>query len=135
MGHLVDRRRRGAGPRPKRAGYRHIDTAQAYENERGVGEGLRTSGMSRGQIFVTTKLVAECKNFAEARIRIDGSLKALSLDHIDLMLIHSPQPWSKFRNGEHFLEGNLNPPCSARAATSRAPCRTRTITTASSSGR
>lgn len=88
-------------------GYRHIDTAQAYANERGVGEGLRASGIARGDIFLTTKLAAESKSLADARDRIDGSLKALGVDHIDLMLIHSPQPWSEFRKGEHFLEGNL----------------------------
>jgi diketogulonate reductase-like aldo/keto reductase len=88
-------------------GYRHIDTAQAYENERGVGEGVRASGIPRTDVFVTTKLVAECKNYADAKERIDGSLKALGLDHIDLMLIHSPQPWSEFREGGHYFEGNL----------------------------
>ena len=88
-------------------GYRHIDTAQAYGNERGVGEGLRASGVARDAVFVTTKLAAECKTFAEAREQIDGSLQALGLDYIDLMLIHSPQPWADFREGEHFLEGNL----------------------------
>ncbi|MBS0521184.1 MAG: aldo/keto reductase [Proteobacteria bacterium] len=88
-------------------GYRHIDTAQAYGNERGVGEGLRASGIARDEIFLTTKLAAESKSFADARSRIDGSLVALAVDHIDLMLIHSPQPWSEFRKGEHFLEGNL----------------------------
>jgi diketogulonate reductase-like aldo/keto reductase len=88
-------------------GYRHFDTAQAYANERGVGEGLRASGLPRDQVFVTTKLAAECKSFAAAKGRIDGSLQTLGLDHIDLMLIHSPQPWAQFRNGEHFFEGNL----------------------------
>jgi diketogulonate reductase-like aldo/keto reductase len=88
-------------------GYRHFDTAQAYANEHGVGEGLRASGIARDEIFVTTKLAAECKTFAEAKERIDGSLSALGLDHIDLMLIHSPQPWSEFRAGEHFHDGNL----------------------------
>jgi diketogulonate reductase-like aldo/keto reductase len=88
-------------------GYRHFDTAQAYENERGVGQGLRASGVDRNQLFVTTKLAAECKNYAEAVRRIDGSLQALGLESIDLMLIHSPQPWAEFREGEHFFEGNL----------------------------
>jgi diketogulonate reductase-like aldo/keto reductase len=88
-------------------GYRHIDTAQAYENERGVGEGLRASDVPRDQIFVTTKLAAECKSYADATKRIDGSLQALGLDHIDLMLIHSPQPWEEFREGDHYFEGNL----------------------------
>ncbi|MFL5295806.1 MAG: aldo/keto reductase [Phenylobacterium sp.] len=88
-------------------GYRHIDTAQAYGNERGVGEGLRASGLPRDEVFVTTKLAAECKRYAEAKDRIDGSLRTLGLDHIDLMLIHSPQPWAEFREGGHFFEGNL----------------------------
>lgn len=88
-------------------GYRHIDTAQAYGNERGVGEAVRASGVARDALFVTTKLAAECKSFVAARERIDGSLKTLGLDHIDLMLIHSPQPWAEFREGEHFFEGNL----------------------------
>lgn len=88
-------------------GYRHVDTAQAYENERGVGEGLRASGIARDQMFVTTKLVAEAKSYDEAKRRIDGSLQALGLDHIDLMLIHSPQPWAEFREGEPYFEGNL----------------------------
>ena len=87
-------------------GYRHFDTAQAYGNERGVGDGLRASGVARDKLFVTTKLAAECKTFAEAKQRIDGSLIALGLDQIDLMLIHSPQPWADFREGERFDEGN-----------------------------
>ena len=88
-------------------GYRHFDTAQAYANEHGVGEGLRASGIARAELFVTTKLAAECKTYAEAKERIDGSLSALGLDHTDLMLIHSPQPWSEFREAERFDEGNL----------------------------
>jgi diketogulonate reductase-like aldo/keto reductase len=88
-------------------GYRHVDTAQAYDNEPGVGEGLRASSVAREQLFVTTKLAAECKNRAEAKDRIDGSLRALGLDHIDLMLIHSPQPWAEFREGGRYFEGNL----------------------------
>jgi diketogulonate reductase-like aldo/keto reductase len=88
-------------------GYRHIDTAQAYGNERGVGEALRSSAIPRDQFFVTTKLAAECKSYAEAKNLIDGSLQTLGLEQIDLMLIHSPQPWANFRDGEHFFEGNL----------------------------
>src|SRR4051794_19407959 len=88
-------------------GYRHFDTAQAYANEHGVGEGLRASGVPRDDLFVTTKLAAECKTYAEAKDRIDGSLRALGLDHVDLMLIHSPQPWSEFREGGQYYEGNL----------------------------
>jgi len=88
-------------------GYRHIDTAQAYANEHGVGAGLKASGLSRDQVFVTTKLAAESKSYEDACERIDGSLRSLGLDHIDLMLIHSPQPWAEFRRGKQFNEGNL----------------------------
>ncbi|HJK89128.1 MAG TPA: aldo/keto reductase [Polyangiaceae bacterium LLY-WYZ-15_(1-7)] len=87
-------------------GYRHIDTAQAYENEAGVGRGVRASGLPREQLFVTTKLAAEVKSHDEAVSAIDGSLKALGLDVIDLMLIHSPQPWMEFAGEDRFFEGN-----------------------------
>ena len=88
------------------AGYRHIDTAQAYLNENGVGEGIRTSGVDRKGIFVTTKLAAEIKSYDEAVAAIDGSLKTMGLDYIDLMIIHSPQPWLEFREQDRFFEGN-----------------------------
>jgi len=88
-----------------RIGYRNIDTAQAYGNERGVGEGVRTSGTARDDLFVSTKLAAEIKNYEAAVAAIDGSLTTLGLDHIDLMLIHSPQPWNDFRGGD-YIEGN-----------------------------
>ena len=88
-------------------GYRHIDTAQAYRNERGVGEGIRQSGIAREDIFLTTKLAAESKSYTDAKARIDKSLEKLGVDYIDLMIIHSPQPWTEFREGQHFFEGNL----------------------------
>jgi diketogulonate reductase-like aldo/keto reductase len=88
-------------------GYRHFDTAQAYGNERGVGAGIRDSAVPRNELFVTTKLAADCKRYADAKARIEESLQAVDVDYIDLMLIHSPQPWSQFRQGEHFFEGNL----------------------------
>lgn len=88
-------------------GYRHIDTAEGYGNENGVGQGIRACGLKREEIFLTTKLEAAYKTYAEAQKGIDGSLKALELDYIDLMIIHSPQPWTDFREGEHFFEGNL----------------------------
>lgn len=88
-------------------GYRHIDTAQSYGNESGVGKGVRNSGISREDIFVTTKLEADIKSYDKAVEEIDKSLKTMNIDYIDLMLIHSPQPWDEFRSGEHFFEGNL----------------------------
>ena len=85
--------------------YRNIDTAQAYGNERGVGEGVRTSGAAREELFVSTKLAAEIKDYAGALAAIEGSLSTLGLEYIDLMLIHSPQPWDDFRGGD-YAEGN-----------------------------
>lgn len=87
-------------------GYRHFDTAQAYANERGVGEGVRTCGVPREELFVTTKLAAEVKTYQEAVAAIDGSLKTMGLDYLDMMLIHSPQPWAKFREADRYVEGN-----------------------------
>ncbi|ADK83257.1 aldo/keto reductase [Sediminispirochaeta smaragdinae] len=87
-------------------GYRHIDTAQAYGNERGVGEGIRTCGIDRKKMFVTTKLAAEVKSYEEAVASIDKSLKTLGLDYIDMMIIHSPKPWAKFHEDDSFSEGN-----------------------------
>ncbi|WP_329453922.1 aldo/keto reductase [Streptomyces sp. NBC_01497] len=86
-------------------GYRNIDTAQAYGNERGVGEGVRTSGVPRDELFVSTKLAAEIKDYDRALAAVEGSLGKLGLDRIDLMLIHSPQPWDDFRGGD-YAEGN-----------------------------
>lgn len=87
-------------------GYRHIDTAQAYQNERGVGEGIRTCGVKREELFVTTKLAAEVKSYDEAVAAIGGSLKTMGLDYIDMMLIHSPKPWMKFLGDDPHFEGN-----------------------------
>ena len=88
-------------------GYRHIDTAQAYQNERGIGEGIKNCGIPREEIFVTTKLAAEIKSYDEAVKAIDESLKTMNLDYIDMMIIHSPEPWTEFRDGDHYFEGNL----------------------------
>ena len=87
-------------------GYRHIDTAQAYNNESGVGDGIRTCGVKREDMFVTTKLAAEVKSYKDAIVSIDKSLKRLGLDYIDMMIIHSPQPWTEFREEDHYFEGN-----------------------------
>ncbi|UQS83587.1 aldo/keto reductase [Bombilactobacillus thymidiniphilus] len=89
------------------AGYCHIDTAEAYGNEKGIGVALRESDISRDKLFITTKLAADIKSYPEAVEAIDQSLTDLGLDYVDLMIIHSPQPWDKFRNGEHYFAGNL----------------------------
>lgn len=87
-------------------GYRHIDTAQAYQNEQGVGEGVRTCGISREELFVTTKLAAEVKSYEETVASIDGSLKTLGLDYVDMMIIHAPRPWMKYQEADPYFEGN-----------------------------
>lgn len=90
------------------AGYRHIDTAQSYFNEEGVGRAIRESDVNREDIFVTTKLEGDIKNYEEAVKTIDESLERLDMDYADLMLIHSPQPWEDFRDeNNHYFEGNL----------------------------
>jgi diketogulonate reductase-like aldo/keto reductase len=88
-------------------GYRHIDTAQAYENESGVGIAIQESNINRDEIFITTKVAAEIKSYKKAIQSIDESLSNLNIDTIDLMLIHSPKPWSEFNGSDHYFEGNL----------------------------
>jgi 2,5-diketo-D-gluconate reductase A len=74
------------------AGYRHIDTAQGYNNEEGVGEAIRASGLPRDELFVTTKLANDRHGYDEAISALDESLQRLGLDHVDLFLIHWPRP-------------------------------------------
>lgn len=81
-------------------GYRHIDTAQAYGNERGVGEGIRTCGIDRKDIFVTSKVAAENKSYASAMESIEKTLETMGLDYLDMMIIHSPQPWVEVNQSE-----------------------------------
>lgn len=88
-------------------GYRHIDTAQAYGNERGVGEGIRTCGVPREELFVVSKVAAEHKTYEEAKAGIDETLKKMGLDYLDMMIIHSPQPWVEVNQSENrYVEGN-----------------------------
>ncbi len=88
-------------------GYRHIDTAQAYGNERGVGEGVRTCGIPREELFVVSKVAAEHKTYEEAMAGIDETLAKMGLDYLDMMIIHSPQPWVKVNQCEdRYVDGN-----------------------------
>ena len=87
-------------------GYRHIDTAQAYGNECGVGEGVRTCGVPREEIFITNKVAAEHKTYESAAKSIDESLAKLGMDYIDLMIIHCPQPWAEFRGERRYFTEN-----------------------------
>lgn len=74
------------------AGYRHIDTAQMYGNEKGVGQAVRDSGLDRADVFVTSKLNNGAHARDEALRAFDGTMEELGLDHLDLFLIHWPLP-------------------------------------------
>ena len=74
------------------AGYRLIDTAENYGNERGVGRGIRASGIDRGEVFVTTKFNERWHGVEEAQQAFANSAERLGLDHVDLLLIHWPNP-------------------------------------------
>ncbi len=88
-------------------GYRHIDTAQAYGNEAGVGAGVKSCGISREDMFVTSKVAAEHKTYESAARSIDESLMKMGLDYLDMMIIHSPQPWAEVNQSENrYVEGN-----------------------------
>src|SRR5215211_1045217 len=73
-------------------GYRHIDTAEIYGNEAGVGEAVRSSGLDRADVFVTSKLSNAAHRPDDARRAFDDTLEALGFDYIDLFLIHWPLP-------------------------------------------
>ncbi|MGV0715253.1 aldo/keto reductase [Mycolicibacterium sp. XJ662] len=75
-----------------RLGYRLLDTAENYENERGVGEGIRKSGIDRAEVFVTTKFNRRWHSVEGARQACEASLKRLGLDYLDLLLVHWPNP-------------------------------------------
>lgn len=88
-------------------GYRHFDTAQAYGNERGVGEGILGCGVSREEIFAVSKVAAEHKTYDSAAKSIDETLLKTGLDYLDMMIIHSPQPWDKVnQSDDRYVEGN-----------------------------
>lgn len=74
------------------AGYRHIDTAQMYRNEEGVGQAIAESGLARDEVFVTTKLNNGGHGYDSALRALEESLRKLRLDHVDLFLIHWPLP-------------------------------------------
>ena len=73
-------------------GYRHIDTAEMYRNERGVGEAIRASDVARDEIWVTSKLSNACHHPDDARKAFEHTLSELSFDYVDLFLIHWPLP-------------------------------------------
>ena len=73
-------------------GYRHIDTAEMYQNEKGVGDGIRHAGIDRSEVFVTSKLNNGFHKPDDARRAFDDTLSALGFDYVDLFLIHWPLP-------------------------------------------
>ena len=95
------------------AGYRHIDTAIAYENESGVGAGLKaaleTTGIHRESVFITTKIPAEVKTYDDAVRSIQESMDRLDAFHIDMMLIHAPRPWNEMgsTSGNCYFKENI----------------------------
>jgi diketogulonate reductase-like aldo/keto reductase len=78
-----------------RLGYRHIDTARAYGNEASVGRAMRDSGLPREQIYVTSKLPAEAKDYDTAVAEFETTMSEIGLDYLDLYLIHAPWPWDE----------------------------------------
>ena len=73
-------------------GYRHVDTAEMYGNEKEVGEAVRTSRLDRGEVYITSKLNNGFHEPDDARRAFDGTLEALGSDYVDLFLIHWPLP-------------------------------------------
>jgi len=88
-----------------KAGYRHIDTALAYGNEKSVGRAVRDSGIDRSEIFITSKLPAEIKSYDKALKKYKETVSNLDLGYIDLYLIHAPWPWSE--KGADYTKENI----------------------------
>lgn len=85
------------------AGYRHIDTAAAYGNEKSVGQAIKNSGINRHDLFITTKLWNADHGYKSAKAAIDRSLQNLKVDYLDLYLIHWPNPVDM---RDHWAEAN-----------------------------
>ncbi|GGN40430.1 aldo/keto reductase [Streptomyces fuscichromogenes] len=82
----------GAVEAALRTGYRHIDTAAAYFNEREVGEGLRRSGVDRAEVFIETKIWVSDYGYGETLHAFEKSTRKLGVDRLDLLLLHQPVP-------------------------------------------
>ena len=89
-------------------GYRAFDTARDYGNENGVGKGIWNSDVERSDIYLTTKLPTAVKDYEGTKKAINEALDRFSLEYIDMLLIHSPQPWIEVnRTNDRHFEGNL----------------------------
>ena len=86
-------------------GYRHIDTAEGYQNEESVGRAIRDSKIPREEIFVTSKLESNIKNYEDAKKAFEETLKNLGFEYLDLFLIHAPWPWNEM--GKDCSAGNV----------------------------
>lgn len=84
-------------------GYRHIDTAYVYGNEQSVGKAISDSGIKRNEIFVTSKLSAEMKDYKKVWQNFEKTIENLGFEYLDLYLIHAPWPWSD-RGGNYSKE-------------------------------
>ena len=91
------------------AGYRHIDTAAAYDNERQVGEAVRSSGLERSEVFLETKIWISDYGYAETLHGFEKSARKLGVDQIDLLILHqalpssSRRPWRRTAHWRHCL--------------------------------
>lgn len=88
-----------------KAGYRHIDTAFAYGNERSVARAIQNFGIAREDVFITTKLPADIKDYDGTIAHFNESVNNLKTEYIDLYLIHAPWPWSDV--GSDCTAGNI----------------------------
>ncbi len=86
-------------------GYRHIDTAQGYGNEKSVGRAIKDSGIPREAVFITSKLESHIKDYEGAKKAFAQTLEALDIDYIDLFIIHAPWPWHEM--GKECNAGNV----------------------------
>jgi len=87
------------------AGYRHIDTAQGYNNEEAIGRALKDSGIDREKYFITSKLPSHIKGYKQTLKSFEKTMKDLKLEVLDLYLIHAPWPWSEI--GKNCTTGNI----------------------------
>ncbi|MBR6277752.1 MAG: aldo/keto reductase [Bacteroidales bacterium] len=90
-----------------KTGFLHIDTAQSFNNEEGVAKGIKEAGIDRHNVFITTKIAAEIKNFTGAEYSIEKSLEKLDTDYIDLLLIHAPMPWDEIKGRKRYFKENI----------------------------
>ena len=86
-------------------GYRHIDTAAAYQNEASVGQAILDSGIPREEIFVTSKLQSHIKTYEGALEAFENTMKEMKIGYLDLYIIHAPWPWSEM--GKNCDDGNV----------------------------